>query len=102
MQGQLSKHRTAPSIPSVIAQLFAPEERRRPGRAGSLSKQTLAPAGRSWLRPSSAEAPWGLEQRGPGEEVGEATVTGFFQTWAVAGQGGGANALICLTLPIYF
>lgn len=31
MQGQLSKHRTAPSIPSVIAQLFAPEEETRQG-----------------------------------------------------------------------
>lgn len=54
MQGQLSKQRAAPSIPSVIAQLFALEDEGR--QAGSLSNRALAPAGRSWCGPSSSGA----------------------------------------------
>lgn len=81
MQGQLSKHRAAPSIPSVIAQLFALEDE---GRQDWVTKQPGP--GTCWQElvwsflqgGLAAEGERRFIPRGPCEEAGEPPGTGFF------------------------
>lgn len=102
MQGHFP-NRERPLCLSVIAQLFALEVE---ARQGWVPKQPGP--GICWQEYAWSFLKWGfqgLEEGGPSEELGEPTCDWFlwsaFQTWGVAGRGGGTNTLlICLAFPV--